>query len=94
MRADPLFSARMLSDLQLWGVDRVDGASATVVGQVVCTDAGRWPVQREFNRRMKQRFQAAGIQIYNPSPLIEVTNTYTPAPGAEETPHAPAHAAD
>ena len=94
MRADPLFSARMLSDLQLWGVDRVDGASATVVGQVVCTDAGRWPVQREFNRRMKQRFQAAGIQIYNPSPLIEVTNTYTPAPGAEETPHGPAHAAD
>jgi hypothetical protein len=43
---------------------------------------------------MKQRFQAAGIQIYNPSPLIEVTNTYTPAPGAEETPHGPAHAAD
>ena len=25
--------------------------------------SGRWPVQREFNRRMKQRFQEAGIEI-------------------------------
>ena len=48
------FLVRMLSDLQLWGVDKLDGASATVAGQVVCTDSGRWSVQREFNRRMKR----------------------------------------
>src|SRR4029077_11505077 len=39
MRAEPDFAPRMLSDLQLWGVDRVDGASATIAGQVVCTDS-------------------------------------------------------
>ena len=66
MREEADFAARMLSDLQLWGVDRVDGASATIAGQVVCTDSGRWNVQREFNRRMKKRFEELGIQLYNP----------------------------
>ena len=36
---------------------------ASIVGQIRCTDSGRWPVQREFNRRMKQKFQEAGIEI-------------------------------
>ena len=66
MRADNEFASRMLSDLQLWGVDKVDGASMTIAGQVVCTDSGRWNVQREFNRRMKQRFAELGIQLFNP----------------------------
>jgi small-conductance mechanosensitive channel len=66
MREDADFSARMLSDLQLWGVDKLDGASVTIAGQVVCTDSGRWSVQREFNRRMKRRFAELGIQLYNP----------------------------
>ncbi len=66
MRADNEFASRMLSDLQLWGVDKVDGAAMTIAGQVVCTDSGRWSVQREFNRRMKQRFGELGIQLFNP----------------------------
>ncbi len=67
MRREPDFSAKILSDLQLWGVDKVDGSSVTIVGQIVCTDSGRWSVQREFNRRLKRRFQERGIEIYNPS---------------------------
>jgi small-conductance mechanosensitive channel len=66
MRKEPDFASKMLSDLQLWGVDKIDGASATLTGQIVCTDAGRWPVQREFNRRVKMRFQELGITIFNP----------------------------
>ncbi len=66
MREEPDFAARMLGDLQLWGVDKLDGASATIAGQVVCTDSGRWSVQREFNRRMKQRFAELEIRLYNP----------------------------
>jgi len=73
MRAEPAFASQMLSDLQLWGVDKVDGAEATIVGQMVCTDSGRWSVQREFNRRMKQRFQELGIRLYNPMRSVAVT---------------------
>lgn len=77
MRKEPDFAGRMLSDLQLWGVDKVDGASVTILGQVVCTDSGRWPVQREFNRRMKLRFQELGIEIFNPVRSIAIV------PGSE-----------
>jgi small-conductance mechanosensitive channel len=85
MRAEPDFASKMLSDLQLWGVDKVDGAEATIVGQVVCTDSGRWSVQREFNRRMKQRFQELGIRLYNPMRSVAVT---LPAAAPSEAPRA------
>lgn len=63
MREDTVFATGMLSDLQLWGVDRVDGSTMTLAGQIVCTDSARWGVQREFNRRVKIAFQAAGIRM-------------------------------
>ena len=83
MRAEPDFASTMLSDLQVWGVDKVDGAQATIVGQMVCTDSGRWPVQREFNRRMKQRFQELGIRLYNPMRTVAVTLPVA-APSADQ----------
>jgi len=76
MRSEQDYSSKMLSDLQLWGVDKVDGASVTIAGQVVCTDSGRWSVQREFNRRMKKRFEQLGIELYNPAQrMVAVTQT-------------------
>jgi small-conductance mechanosensitive channel len=67
MRQDPEFKPMMRGDLALWGVDKVDGAMVTIVGQIECTDSGRWPVQREFNRRMKIRFQQLGVDIAYPA---------------------------
>jgi moderate conductance mechanosensitive channel len=91
MRSDPNLSAMMLSDFQLWGVDKVDGAQATVVGQVVCTDSGRWAVQREFNRRMKRRFQELGIRIFNPVQTISLSApSQTQAERADDHGHAQA----
>lgn len=63
MRREAEYRQAIRGDLELWGVDKVDGSMVSIVGQIRCTDSGRWPVQREFNRRMKQRFQEAGIEI-------------------------------
>jgi moderate conductance mechanosensitive channel len=70
MRSDKAFANGMLSDLQLWGVDRVDGTTMTLAGQIVCTDRARWDVQREFNRRVKIAFQEEGIRMM---PTVSVT---------------------
>ena len=43
---------------------------AGIVGQIRCTETGRWPVQREFNRRMKQHFQQHGIEIASATQTI------------------------
>jgi moderate conductance mechanosensitive channel len=70
MRREAEYRSMIRGELELWGVDRVDGAMASIVGQIRCTDAGRWPVQREFNRRMKRRFQECGIEIAAASQTI------------------------
>ncbi|MCK1392599.1 mechanosensitive ion channel domain-containing protein [Bradyrhizobium sp. 1] len=70
MRREPEFRALIRGDLELWGVDKVDGAMVSIVGQIRCTETGRWPVQREFNRRMKQRFQQNGIEVASATQTI------------------------
>jgi small-conductance mechanosensitive channel len=70
MRGEPDYRPLIRGDLELWGVDKVDGSMASMVGQIRCTADGRWPVQREFNRRMKRRFQECGIEIANSSQTI------------------------
>ncbi|OKO87923.1 small-conductance mechanosensitive channel [Bradyrhizobium sp. NAS80.1] len=70
MRREPEFRAAIRGDLDLWGIDKVDGAMVSIVGQIRCTEAGRWPVQREFNRRMKLRFQQNGIEVASPVQTI------------------------
>jgi small-conductance mechanosensitive channel len=70
MRNESAFKPLIRSDLELWGVDKVDGSMASIVGQIRCTDAGRWPVQREFNRRMKLRFQEEDIEIASPGQTV------------------------
>ncbi|HEY3597474.1 MAG TPA: mechanosensitive ion channel protein, partial [Paraburkholderia sp.] len=56
-----------------WGVDQVDGAALTLTGQIQCRDSARWPVQREFNRRIFEQFHARGIEIANPQRTVMVT---------------------
>ena len=87
MRADPEFNGMMLSDLQLWGVDQVSGAAVTLAGQIVCTDAGRWAVQRGFNRRYKKRFEELGIELAVPTQTILLRSKIPPQP-AEAKPGA------
>jgi small-conductance mechanosensitive channel len=75
MRKEPAYSDAMRSDLQLWGVDKVDAAMTTIAGQIVCTDAGRWTVQREFNRRLKKRFEQEGIALGLPLQEVRILRT-------------------
>jgi moderate conductance mechanosensitive channel len=81
MRREPEFQRMIRGDLELWGVDKVDGSMASIVGQIRCTDAGRWPVQREFNRRMKRRFQECGVEI---APTAQTILMQVPAPAPAE----------
>lgn len=70
MRREPEYRHAIRGELDLWGVDKVDGSIVSIVGQIRCTDSGRWPVQREFNRRMKRRFQECGIELASSSQTI------------------------
>jgi small-conductance mechanosensitive channel len=62
LRQDPEYADKILDDLQLW-VDSVRALGVTLAGTISCTDAGRWPVQREFNRRLQKRFKELEIDL-------------------------------
>jgi small-conductance mechanosensitive channel len=83
MRADPVLKDLILADADIWGVDQVDGATITVLGQIRTVDRGRWPVQRGFNRRILQRFRESGIQFMNPQERKVVAEPPVPAPAAQ-----------
>jgi small-conductance mechanosensitive channel len=89
MREEPEYAAVMQSDLQLWGVDKVDGSMVTLAGQIVCTDAGRWIVQREFNRRLKLRFEQEGVMLAIPQQILKISAASDTAPSHPPTPEPP-----
>jgi small-conductance mechanosensitive channel len=70
LRNDEDYRHMMRSDLQLWGVDEVQAGAITIAGQIVCSDSGRWGVQREFNRRLLKKFNELGIKLANPAQYV------------------------
>jgi small-conductance mechanosensitive channel len=76
LRADPTFGPLILADLEVWGIDAIDGPMLTLTGQIRCLSNGRWGVQRETNRRILERFRELNIQIADPRERLMV-------PGAE-----------
>ncbi len=89
MRQEERFADMMRSDFQLWGVDKVDAGIVTIVGQIVCTDSGRWAVQREFNRRLTLRFKALGLRVATPVQTVYNYVAHAPATSAEPEPGPP-----
>ena len=74
LREDPAYASRILADMEVWGVDAVDGSMVTLAGQMRCVDKGRWGVQREINKRILERFRELGIAIADPRerPLMTI----------------------
>ncbi|MDF7673713.1 mechanosensitive ion channel [Acetobacteraceae bacterium ESL0709] len=71
MRADPDFENLIIDNFQLWGVDSLNDSSVSIKGALPTTTAGRWPVQRQFYRRMKKLFEERGIDIPFPTRTVQ-----------------------
>ena len=84
LRSDPAFRNLIRKDLEIWGVDAMDGSKITIAGQIPCTDGGRWGVQRELNRRIVQRFREIGIEMANPRTSYLIPPQEPPARGNGE----------
>src|ERR1700676_4139459 len=60
MREEKAWSTVILDELEVWGLDRITDTALQIKCRIMCTPFGRWPVGREFNRRLKTRFQVVG----------------------------------
>ncbi len=63
MRADPHWQVRILAPLEVVGLDRFTDSAQVIRVRLKTTPLEQFDVQREFNRRMKKAFDAAGIEM-------------------------------
>ncbi len=70
MRSDPGLAPRILDELEIAGVERWDDSAVVIRCRFKCVALEQWTVRREYLRRLKQAFDAAGIEI--PFPHLTV----------------------
>lgn len=61
LRADPAFAKMITQPFEVLGVDRLADNAAYIKARFVTEPRAQWDVGREFNRRLKNAFDAEGI---------------------------------
>ena len=84
MRAEPAWAADIRDDLEVWGLDRFADSAIVVKARIRVGPFARWSIKREFNRRMKLRFDEHGIEIPYPHQQMVLTQPFpfAGAPGS------------
>lgn len=72
LRRDTAFASRIREDLEVAGVERWDDSAVVLRACVKASLLEQWNVKREFLRRLKYAFDAAGIGIPYPHLTVHV----------------------
>ncbi len=78
MQAEPDYGVSMLGPVEIAGVDAFQDSAVLIKGRIRTRAGQQWAVGREFNRRMKKRFDAEGITIPFPQQVLHI-NAGNPA---------------
>ncbi|WP_221930929.1 mechanosensitive ion channel domain-containing protein [Telmatospirillum sp. J64-1] len=70
MRQDETCGPKILEPLEVQGVDRFTDSAVIIRARIKTLPIQQWAVGREFNRRMKKRFDELGIEIPFPHTTI------------------------
>lgn len=74
MRTEWPYRRIILSPIEIAGVDRFAESAIIVLARLKVRPGDQWRISREFNRRLKQRFDARGIEIPFPHQKIYFGN--------------------
>jgi len=100
MRADPRFAADILEPMEVFGIDQFGESAMVIKARIKTRPIRQWAVGREFNGRMKRRFDELGIEMPFPHRTLYLgVDKHGEAPplrlqvdGGAATPPAPAPA--
>jgi len=82
MQADVTYSWDILTPLEIWGVDQFAPEGVVVIGVIKTRPLRQWSIGREFNLRLKKRFDAEGIEMAVP----RLSLISSPAKTSDNTP--------
>ncbi len=63
MRQDPDFRTAMMAPIEIAGLDRFGDSAVIIKARLKTRPGSQWQVGREFQRRLKKRFDELGIEI-------------------------------
>jgi moderate conductance mechanosensitive channel len=63
MRNDPAYSGDILEPIEILGLDRFDDSAIVVRARTKTKPIKQWSIGREFNKRLKKRFDELDIEI-------------------------------
>lgn len=72
MKEDKGFKKYILSDVEILGVDSFDDSSVSIMTRIKTKPSMQWIVGREFNKRIKETFDANGIEFPFPQRTIHI----------------------
>jgi moderate conductance mechanosensitive channel len=70
MRSDPVFGPSILEPIEVLGLERFADSAVIVRARTKTKPIKQWEVGREFNRRLKKRFDELGIEIPFPHQTV------------------------
>ncbi|MFY9396747.1 MAG: mechanosensitive ion channel family protein [Desulfomonilia bacterium] len=79
MASDPEFGPFMLDATEIFGLDSFGDSAVMIRGRIRTKPGKQWVVGREFNRRIKHAFDAAGIEIPFPHRTVYFGRADTPS---------------
>lgn len=83
LQADEKWGSFMAESLEVQGVERFDASAVIMRARVKTTPGDRNALIREFNRRIKQRFDAAGIEMPYPQTKVWLARTQKKPPSPD-----------
>jgi small conductance mechanosensitive channel len=72
LQSDPKFRDHILQPLEILGLERFEDSAVVVRARITTRPIKQWDVGREFNRRMKKRFDELGIQFPFPQRTVRI----------------------
>lgn len=84
LRADASFGPKILEDIEIAGVERWEDSAVVLRCRFKVRPLEQWAVRREFLKRLKEAFDAAGIEIPFPHRTVYFGDTDSKAPLARD----------
>jgi len=72
LRKDPAFKSDILAPMEILGVDQFADSAVIIKARTKTKPIKQWGVAREFNRRLKKKFDEVGIEIPFPHTTLYV----------------------
>ncbi|MGK9230808.1 mechanosensitive ion channel [Inquilinus limosus] len=70
MQLDPEWAPNILAPIEIIGLDKFGDSAVIIKARIKTPPIKQWGVMREFNRRMKRRFDELGIDIPFPHRMV------------------------